>query len=108
MPDTTISVLAYKYIWVPMLAILGKMFMDETWKNNFNKRIEKVETRVTVAESTIVTDERIRAIIEETERNLKEKYSDLRVDFKEVAENVIELRLDFATASAVSEERHSQ
>ena len=83
------------------------MFMDETWKNNFKERIEKVETRVTVAESTIVTDERIRAIIEETERNLKEKYSDLRVDFKEVAENVIELRLDFASASARSEERHS-
>ena len=103
--DTAIPLLLYKWFWVPLLGILGKMFLDETWKTRFRKRIEAIETRVTVAETTIVTDERIREIIEETERNLKEKYSDLRVDFKEVAENVIELRLEFA-ASSISRDSH--
>ena len=100
MPETTLPVLVYKYIWVPFLAVLGKMFMDESWKSKFSKRIDAVETRVTVAETTFVTDARVREIVEECERALKEKYSDLRVDFKEVAENVIELRLEFAASSA--------
>ena len=105
MPETTLPVLVYKYVWVPFIAILGKMFMDETWKSKFSKRIDAVETRVTVAETTLVPDSRVREIVEECERNLKEKYSDLRVDFKEVAENVIELRLEFA-ASSIKRDSH--
>lgn len=97
-----LTVILYKYIWIPFLALLGKMFWDESWKRSFRDRIQTIETRLSVAETNIVLDARVREIAEETVSKLKEDYSELKVDFKEVAENVIELRIELASSSVGS------
>ena len=102
-----ISVLLYKFVWIPVLAFFGKIFWDESRLKSTNKnvkalceRLEEVDKEILIIRSRMVEEPQIRALLKEALEPFYEDQKEQKADIKIIAENIVQLRIEMAASNA--------
>ena len=109
--EVGLTAMLIKWIWVPIVTLVIKVFWDETRFKELkkereaivsrqNKRITELEKDTASLKTTCVTENNVRTILKETMEPFFIDQKETRDDIKTISENLTKLRVDVAGENA--------
>ena len=109
--EVTLSSALVKFLWIPVITLLGKVFWDESRFTNlkkerdklviqYNERLTSAEKSLALLKATSITEQKVRDIFKEALEPFFSSQLETKEDIRTISENLTQLRIDVAGENA--------